>query len=437
MGSRALFGILAVGAALIVAPAEACAQWSDLGLSGHEVTRLRLRHGLLYACTNDGLHRKVSDTADSSWVLLGFGGQRVHDVLAVSPETLIVARQVTGTGADTVALFRSTDGGMTWNPFQNGLGAGGISWARKVVALLEPTGAPGTPLAAAWAGMNRSTDGGLTWKQVSGAGRFFFLVSGSSTLFAGGEATSLTPFVRRSTDGGETWMTSFFSGNDGRAYDMTFDPSDPNVAFLGTSLGLRRTSDNGVSWTPVPLPLGVGSFALGARAYAPLRLYADGNAQAGGATFFKSDDGGASWTPVSFPASGSDAEWTILVRSGPAADTLFLGMGSGVLRYVELELVAVDPPLWRPQLELRVHPNPSAIATVITFSLPRPLQVSLRVLDSAGRGVATLPAGRYDAGPHRLAWNHPHLPSGIYFCQLRAGNAVASREVLIVRSATR
>ncbi len=426
-----IIGIAAFGT-LALSPVPALAQWSDLGLSGREVWRLQLCHGMLYACTNDGLYRKASDTVDSSWVLLGFGGQRVYDLLAVSPETLIVAREVTGTGADTVSLLRSTDGGTNWNPFQNGLGADG-STSRRVLALLEPPGAPGTVLAGTRQGMNKSTDGGLTWVKVSSGGRFYFLAAGISTLWGGGEGSAFLPFARRSTNGGANWTTVFNGESDGRAIGMVFDPTDPDVAFLALDSEFpQRTADNGNTWVPVPLPPGVRAI-LASRAFPPLRLYAQGDAPPGGATIFRSDDGAASWSPVSFPAAGSSIELTILVRSGPAADTLFLGMASGVLRYVDVELVGVDRPVWHSKIELLVHPNPSPAATVFTFVLPRPTHVSLQVLDPTGREVATLLSADHDAGPHRFTWIHPGLPSGVYFCQLRAGDAVASRKVLTVR----
>lgn len=68
--SRALVGVFPVLLALLLSPLRAYAQWSDLGLSAREARQLRSSHGLLYACTNDGLYRKCSDSADSAWVLL-------------------------------------------------------------------------------------------------------------------------------------------------------------------------------------------------------------------------------------------------------------------------------------------------------------------------------------------------------------------------------
>jgi hypothetical protein len=437
MRTSAFIGVLAALALLTLSPAVAHAQWSALGLSGRQVTQLRSSHGLLYACTTDGLHCKASDTADSAWVLLGFAGQWVHDVLAVSAETLIVAREITGTGADTVAMLRSTDGGANWNPFQNGFGADGSSWDRKVVALLAPPGAPGTVLAATWAGVGKSTDGGMTWKKVAFSGRHFFLTSASSTLWAGGESNGFTAFVRRSTNGGDSWQSRFTTGNDDHAQAMAFDPVDGNIGFLAIPDALYQTTNNGDAWTPIPYspPGPFGYRALATRAFPPLRLYATGGASPNpaGATFFKTDDAGASWTPVSFAAAGSNGVPALLVRSGPTADTLFLGTVSGVLRYVELQVVGVVPPARESRLELRAHPNPFRGATTLTFELPRASKVMLRVLDTSGREVATLLAGEQAAGQHHVDWTARGLPSGIYFCELRAGDEAATQKIFVVR----
>jgi hypothetical protein len=343
----------------------------------------------------------------------------------MSADTLLVALEITGTGADTVALLRSVDGGANWAPFQNGLGAGGSSYDRVVSTLLEIPGMPGAILAGTWSGISRSTDSGMSWQEVTVPGRYFFLASG--------EGNALTPYVRRSNNGGATWTFSYSSGIDDMAIAMAFDPSDPVVAFLGLGAGtLLRTADNGLSWSPVPLPVGVSAAAMANRKYAPLRIYARGAPSTGGGPFFKSDDGGTSWTPVSYPAWRSVVS-TILVRSGAAADTVFLGTGNGVLRFVETDVVGVSAAAARSRLELRVHPNPLSDRTQLTFHLARAANVSLRVVDAGGREVARLLTGKHEAGPHSVVWKPKGLPTGAYFCHLRAGDEVASRCTVIVR----
>lgn len=432
----ALLQAVAVALGLTLAAVRCSAQWTDLGLSGREVKQLRSCDGLLYACTTTGLYRKASTTPDSAWVLLGFTGEWVRDVLAVSPETLIVAREVTGLDADTIALFRTIDSGDNWTAFQNGLGALGNAFDRKVTTLLEPPLAPGTIVAATWNGVHKSTDGGATWAKVAFGGRWYFLAAGVATLWGGGEGAALSPFVRRSLDGGDTWTTSFTSGNCCFAADMAFDPSDPNTAFLGLNDGLRKTIDNGGSWTSSPLPAGVGTTTLGSRAYPPPRLYAIGNAPPGGATIFKSDNGGTAWTAISFPEASTGDERRLLVLSGPSSDTVFVGMASGVLRYVETDVVVgVEPlhPSGRSGLELSAYPSPTPGVTTVTFRLPQPSWVSLRIIDSTGRVRASLIDADRGPGVHRLALDARGFRSGTYFCQLRTSYDTATLKLLVVR----
>ena len=425
-----------VAAVVVFSPQVVRAQWSDLGLNGREVRRVRSGDGSLYACTNDGVHRKVSTTADSAWVLLGFAGERVHDLVALSAETLIVARNVTGTGADTVALWRSTNGGSSWTPFQNGFGAGGPSFDRRVVALLEPPFAPGIILAANLIGhIGKSTDGGETWERVfwGPTYSFRFLTAGSSTAWAGGESGIETPILRRSTDGAETWAPTGVPvySVPSSADAMAFDPADPIHAILRAG-PLLETSDNGASWGLIPSPEDGSGAALATRRFPPLRVYVNGLPSQGSKVWI-TDNLGATWSEISLAGTAHGSVLAILVHSGPAADTLFLGMANGFLRYIETEVVGVERLSLSSRLELHAYPSPSRGLTTVSFSLPQAGPASLRVLDSAGREVAMLLDGEQPAGQHGLLWKAPQLPSGGYFIQLRAAGAVVTRKVFLVQ----
>lgn len=81
------------------------------------------------------------------------------------------------------------------------------------------------------------------------------------------------------------------------------------------------------------------------------------------------------------------------------------------------------------------YPNPFNPATVISFSLPAPSFVTLRVFDLLGKEIATLvnehlPAGEYRRG---LDLSHQTLSSGMYLCRLSAGGSVATKKMLLAR----
>jgi hypothetical protein len=95
------------------------------------------------------------------------------------------------------------------------------------------------------------------------------------------------------------------------------------------------------------------------------------------------------------------------------------------------------PPVPRPTFALRQNqPNPSSTGTEILFELPERQAVRLEIFDSQGRKVREF-AGRYDAGPHRIAWdlrtNRGHgVPPGIYAYRLVAGPHEAVLKLVVL-----
>jgi hypothetical protein len=79
------------------------------------------------------------------------------------------------------------------------------------------------------------------------------------------------------------------------------------------------------------------------------------------------------------------------------------------------------------------EPNPFHYATSIRYSLLRKQAVSLKVYDALGREVVTLADGTREAGNHAAILESKHLGSGMYFYQLRAGNSVLTKKLLVVR----
>jgi hypothetical protein len=79
------------------------------------------------------------------------------------------------------------------------------------------------------------------------------------------------------------------------------------------------------------------------------------------------------------------------------------------------------------------YPNPFNPSTTISFSLPAATSVLIVIFNQLGEQVATLQNGEREAGYHSLRWDAGSLPSGIYFCSMRAGNFGAVRKLLLVK----
>ena len=79
------------------------------------------------------------------------------------------------------------------------------------------------------------------------------------------------------------------------------------------------------------------------------------------------------------------------------------------------------------------YPNPFNPSTNFGFRIPYFSLVSLRVLDVLGRGIATLVNQNRQAGTYTVQWNAFGYPSGVYFYQLRAGEFVETKKMIVAK----
>ncbi|RJP77282.1 MAG: T9SS C-terminal target domain-containing protein [Candidatus Zixiibacteriota bacterium] len=84
-------------------------------------------------------------------------------------------------------------------------------------------------------------------------------------------------------------------------------------------------------------------------------------------------------------------------------------------------------------LTLTAFPNPFNPETALGFRLSAPGHVSLKVYDTAGRGVTTLVDSWREAGEHQATFDASGLPSGIYFARLEAGEFSATQKLILVK----
>ncbi|MBU0509572.1 right-handed parallel beta-helix repeat-containing protein [bacterium] len=79
------------------------------------------------------------------------------------------------------------------------------------------------------------------------------------------------------------------------------------------------------------------------------------------------------------------------------------------------------------------YPNPFNPVTEIRFDLPEKAAVELRVFNTLGQLVATIVEETRNAGFYEVQWDASGFSSGMYVCQLRAGNFVDSKKMLLLR----
>ncbi len=79
------------------------------------------------------------------------------------------------------------------------------------------------------------------------------------------------------------------------------------------------------------------------------------------------------------------------------------------------------------------YPNPFNPETMITFSVPHRVHVTLVIYDVSGRKVITLIDRQVTPGTHSLKFNAKNLASGIYLYKLRAGDMTQTRKMVIIQ----
>src|SRR5258708_6838986 len=271
------------------------------------------------------------------WRFVGPVGNRVAAVAGVPGDP-----NVYSAGAASGGLWKTTDGGIHWEPIFDGQDVSAVG--ALAVAPSDPnivwagTGEPWIRShISVGNGVYKSTDAGRTWTKMGleGTGRIGRIAinpTNPDVVYMAAQGHSYGPRqergVYRTKDGGKTWERVLFVDPNTGAIDVVMHPTDPNTLLAaswslelhtwgresgGAGSGIYVTHDGGTTWTRLQgngLPVHtLGKISL-AYAYSnPNRVYAlietgDGNPLHGQQTdngeLWRSDDGGTNWKVVSY-----------------------------------------------------------------------------------------------------------------------------------------
>jgi photosystem II stability/assembly factor-like uncharacterized protein len=226
-------------------------------------------------------------------------------------------------------VFKSTDGGLVWNPIFDdqevaAIGSLAVAPSDSNVVYVGTGEANLRGDAAAGDGIYKSPDGGKTWTHVLAlAGHIGTLAvdpRNAGVAFAAvlghGFGPNAERGVYRTRDGGKSWQRVLERDASTGASDVALDAQNPNVVFAGlwrvrrypwtlesggTGSGLYLSRDGGDTWkqlTGKGLPDGIwGKVGVAVAPSDGRRVYALIEAENGG--LFRSDDGGDTWTKAS------------------------------------------------------------------------------------------------------------------------------------------
>lgn len=268
-------------------------------------------------------------------------------------------------GATGGGIWKTTDGGATWDPVSDGF-LGTSSVGAIAVAPSNPdvvvagTGerdirgdiSPGD-------GVYKTTDGGKTWtgiglKETQTISRIVVSPTDPNTIYVAalGHVYGDSPArgVYKTTDGGKSWRLVLPGFPKAGAVDLAMDPHDPNVLLAttweawrtpyylnsgGSGSRLFRSADGGETWTDISrnpgLPKGVlGKIGVSISPVNPKRYWAIVEAEDGG--IFRSDDAGATWQKTNDSRDWRQRAWYFshIYADSKDPDTVYvLNVGAG------------------------------------------------------------------------------------------------------------
>jgi photosystem II stability/assembly factor-like uncharacterized protein len=272
------------------------------------------------------LAAQIADSAALSTVTWrNLGPQRGGRSVAVAGSASRPQEYYMGTTGGGV--FKTTDGGDTWNPvsdryFGGTIGAIAVSESNPDVVYVGGGEFPIRGNVSHGDGVYKSTDAGRTWTymglvETRQIAKIRIHPRNPDVVYVAALGPVFGPSPNRgvfkSTDGGKTWNKVLFRNDTTGAVDLSMDPNNPEVLYAGlwtayrkpwqlvsggSGSGIFKSVDGGRTWKELTrnpgMPAGIiGNVGVSVSPANSQRVFAIIEADSGGV--FRSDDGGDTW----------------------------------------------------------------------------------------------------------------------------------------------
>jgi photosystem II stability/assembly factor-like uncharacterized protein len=340
--------------------------WTSIGPQGGEIEALSVdphNPRTLYAATRYGGAFKSLDEG-ASWMKSGVPNKP----LVFDPQDPDTIYAIDSAPWDD-GVFKSTDGGKTWNPANSGLPA----HVQAVALAIDPL-KPSTLYMGTSEGIFKSTDGGNNWSGANSGlplynpfpgepgtprppvvgslvidpqdpSTLYAVAEGNTTFSGTGLIVHAAGGLVKSTDGGGSWNTLDLGLPQSYTISavLAIDPQNPSTLYVGSVYGIFKSTDGGAGWSPVnsglpPFATGLPPFPIGSpyflgvsidpqrpdTVYARINIFPD-------TRVFKTTNGGASWSDA---GSGlPDGTFVSSLQIDPQImTTLYAGTDAGVFK---------------------------------------------------------------------------------------------------------
>lgn len=357
--------------------------------------------------------------------------KELYCLWAISPTVAFVGE---GNLTGNARMFKTTDGGLNWNVIlQTGTNQGffnGIMFARN--SMNNHTG-----LALAER-IYKTIDNGETWTMeqsgvvgVSNAHNSLMVID---HFFYGFGLNNGAARVRLTTNSGSEWLVQAVNLTGNYTSAIAFnDNRIIGLAATSTSMPmLSRTTNSGLTWTAVNIDTGVtGNCFIKWIAESPVVYILGMN---GGIK--RSLDNGLTWTQMTTAGVPNvyhfDFEKKDNVVYGFAVstngtviklvDSIFIISGN-INKQTSPEKYSLE----------QNYPNPFNPVTTIKYSVPQNnVNVKITVFDLLGREAAVIVNEIQKSGSYEVMFDGSNLSSGMYFYKLQAGTEFSDVKKMIL-----
>jgi photosystem II stability/assembly factor-like uncharacterized protein len=324
---------------------------------------------------------------------------------------------------DTV--FLSTDNGLSWHPANNGL--------NNIQIWTLGANENNVFLSGAGHGVFISTNYGGVWT-YSGLN--------PETIWS---FTSIGNNIFAATDGGGVFISTNNGGNWTQVNNGLSNHFTTSLTVSGTNIfvgtwgnGVFISTNSGDSWNPVNN--GLSNLNIRSLISNGTNVFVGTEIPLGNDTggIFLSTNNGLNWINKNQGFGTIPGIYTLCILN----NFIFAGTeGSSVWRRNLSEIIGiqnVSTEIPREFMLYQNYPNPFNPTTKIKFDLragvrSQKSEVKLVIYDIIGREIQTLVNELLQPGTYEVIFDGSNLPSGIYFYQLKAGEFIETKKLILLK----
>ncbi len=335
------------------------------------------------------------------------------------------------------SLYKTTNGGQNWTRMNYGANRNSpvFSFINEntgfVITVAFNFPYPNTSTMF----LERTTNGGTTWQETqytNSVNLYYLCFTDINTGYACGQSYPNT--LKKTTNGGLNWQ-DITSINDFSKFHFI----NSSNGFLFGNSGLFLTTNGGANFNCVLLDSTMNGFDMNfinenTGYFIKHNYYANTSPK-----IYKTINGGLNWNQSCSVFKNTRFDF---IRFLDATTGLCFGTPGLIIRTTNgggfMEVRQISSKIPSNYMLFQNYPNPFNPRTIIKIQIKDSRFVTLKIFDILGKEVATLVnekllPGIYEVPFSASQFSNYQLPSGVYFYQLRAGDFVETRKLVLLK----